>query len=258
MKVVPSLHTCLLLALSYHRDDKNSLILLFLTLPANKVLLPSIYLVPFTHKRKKMTSLKLPVFMDCSSARNHALVGLLRCPGGVLYTFQFLHLWIEFSFLMSVSLIPPQGLSDLWGNKYDGVTSLERRHIVHNQKEEERTCPRGCCPRWPAPWTSHGNLTHLSCGLPRNCCCKRLIKSGTSHGLVGNMEKEGSHRTALSWEDLGDSAQVKMTWNLCIDTVLPIHLQLTECCIISLLQSRGGMFWFHHRFSTHFVFGISL
>lgn len=103
---------------------------------------------------------------------------------------------------------------------------------------------------------SWGNLTHLSCWLLRNCCCKRLIKSWTSCSLVGNMEKEESHRTAHSV--LGGSGWFYTSKNDLKFMYRHFSINPSECCLIALLQSRGGMFWFHHRFSTHFIFEISL
>lgn len=118
--------------------------------------------------------------------------------GCIVYLPVFFVSELNFLFLMSVSFISPQGL-DLWRNKYDGDKSLERRHTVHNQKEEERrTCPFWYFAVGGQFGFSQGNLIHLSCWLLRNCCCKWLIKSWTSCSLVGNMEKEESHRTAHS------------------------------------------------------------
>lgn len=110
---------------------------------------------------------------------------------------------LSFLFLMLISFISPQGL-DLWRrNKYDGDNSLERRHIVHNQKEEERTCPFWYFAVGGQFCFSKGNLTHLSCWLLRNCCCKRLIKSWTSCSLVGNMKRKKA--TGLPISVLGRS-----------------------------------------------------
>lgn len=197
--------------------------------------------------------------MDCSSTKNCTVEEIIWYVLGVYCILPvFFISELNFLFLMLASFISPQGLDRR--NKYVGDNSLERRHLyIIERKQKEGLVRFYILLLGGQLCFSQGNLTHLSCWLLRNCCYKRLIQSWTSCRLVGNMEKEESHRTAhLVLGRSHDSAQAKMTWNLCIDTSLPIHLHLTECCIIARLQSRGGMFWFHHRFSIHFIFGISL
>lgn len=116
----------------------------FISNSPNKPLLPSIYLVAFTHWREKMSLFKLPMFiyglwqyMELYCARDIEMLW-----GCIVYLPVFFISELSFLFLMLVSFISPQGL-DLWRNKHDGNNSLERRYVVYNQEEEEegRTFP---------------------------------------------------------------------------------------------------------------------
>ena len=193
--------------------------------------------------------------MDYRSTRNCTVAGVTEMLWGCIVCLPvFFISELSFLFLMLISFIPPQGL-DLWRNKYDGDNSLERRHIVHNQKEEERTCPFWYFAVGGQFCFSKGNLTHLSCWLLRNCCCVQLIKRWTLCSLFGNMGKKKATELSLqSEEDLDDSTQAETTWDFCVDTPLPVSPSSADWMLSSSPSPRHGcgvmvspqiFYWFH-------------
>lgn len=141
-------------------------------------------------------NLKLPVLIN----RLYQYTGLYcgrdgKMLWGVLDTSSFFISGLSFLFLMLV-FISPQGL-DLWRNKSDEDNSLEMRHCTELEegKKDLFIVILAVGGQFVSP---REILDRLSCWLLRNCCCKRLIKSWSSCSLVGNVEKEESHRTASS------------------------------------------------------------
>lgn len=140
--------TCLLLALNYHRD-KNWLIFYF---SHSKLLLPSIYLVPFNHQRGgKWTPPSCQYLsLDSSGTLNCTVVGLLRCSGGVLYTFQFSSFlnWIFFSWCPSPSY--HLKVQTCEGTSMMGIRVLkgDLLYVIRRRGKKDLSILIFCC-RWP-------------------------------------------------------------------------------------------------------------